>query len=71
LSASKESQITERVGIELRAEAFNIFNRAQYGSPNANFSNLGTFGTITSVVNASPTGSGGPRQVQLALRLKF
>jgi hypothetical protein len=71
LSASKESQVTERIGLELRAEAFNIFNRAQYGSPNANFSNLGTFGTITSVVNANPTGAGGPRQVQLALRLKF
>jgi Carboxypeptidase regulatory-like domain/TonB-dependent Receptor Plug Domain len=71
LSASKESQISERIGLELRAESFNIFNRAQYGSPNANFSNLGTFGTITSVVNANPTGAGGPRQVQLALRLKF
>ncbi len=71
LSASKETQVTEQIGLELRAEAFNIFNRAQYGFPNANFSNLGTFGTTTSVVNANPTGSGGPRQIQLALRLKF
>ena len=65
MSASKESQVTEQVGLELCAEVFNIFNRAQYGFPNANFSNLGTFGTITSVVNANPTGSGGPRQSSL------
>ncbi|MCX6619687.1 MAG: TonB-dependent receptor, partial [Acidobacteria bacterium] len=71
LSVFKTSALTERFQLEFRAELFNLFNRAQFGNPNANFSNLGTFGTITSVVNTSPTGAGGPRQVQLALRLKF
>ena len=71
LSATKQAQVTESVVMEFRAETFNVFNRAQYGNPNANFSNLGTFGTTTSVVNTSPTGAGGPRQIQLALRLKF
>ena len=71
LSASRETRLTEQVGLEVPAEAFNIFNRARYGFPNANFSNPGTFGAITSVVNANPTGAGGPRQIQVALRLKF
>jgi len=71
VSAAKHARVSESVGLEFRAEAFNLFNRAQYGFPNANYSNLGTFGTITSVVNTNPTGSGGPRQVQLAIRLKF
>jgi len=71
ISASKQTGITEGVGLEFRAELFNVFNRAQYANPNTNFSNLGTFGTITSVVNTNPTGSSGPRQVQFALRLKF
>jgi hypothetical protein len=71
LSLAKQAKITERLSTEVRAEAFNIFNRAQYGNPNANFSNLGTFGTITSVVNTNPTGSGTPRQMQLSLRLRF
>lgn len=67
----KNVPFRERYNVEFRAEMYNIFNRAQYAAPNANFSNLGTFGTITSVVNQSPTGAGGPRQVQLALRFKF
>jgi hypothetical protein len=67
----KSVPFRERYNVEFRAEMFNIFNRAQYSFPNANFSNLGTFGTITSVVNNQPTGAGGPRQVQLALRFKF
>lgn len=71
LSLAKSARITESVSTEFRAEMFNLFNRAQYGNPQANFSNLGTFGTFTSVVNSNPTGAGGPRQVQLMLRLRF
>jgi hypothetical protein len=50
---------------------FNLFNRAQYGLPNANISQAAQFGRITSVVNGTPTGAGGPRQIQLMLRLEF
>jgi hypothetical protein len=71
LSLGKQARVTERFIAEFRAEMFNMFNRAQYGNPQANFSNLGTFGRFTSVVNSNPTGSGGPRQIQFMLRLRF
>jgi hypothetical protein len=55
----------------LRIEGFNIFNRAQYGNPNGNFSSA-SFGQITTTVNgASPVDSGTPREFQLAMRLTF
>lgn len=62
---------TERLWVQFRAEAFNLFNRAQYGSPQANFSSPVSFGAITTVVNPGATGSGTPRQFQLALRVRF
>jgi hypothetical protein len=57
--------------VQFRAEAFNLFNRAQYGSPQANLSLPLSFGTITTVVNSGATGSGTPKQLQLALRVRF
>jgi hypothetical protein len=71
IAAGKRTRITERAGIEFRAELFNLFNRAQYALPNSNISSPAQFGRITSIINAQPTGTGGPRQVQLMLRLDF
>jgi len=68
---AKTIGLTERFGLQFRAEAFNLFNRAQYGSPQANLSSPLSFGVITTVVNPGATGSGTPRQFQLALRLSF
>lgn len=70
-AAAKRTTLRENLGLEFRSEFFNLFNRAQYGFPVSNFSNPGTFGQILSVVNASPVGAGGPRQIQLSLRLNF
>lgn len=68
---SRDFSIRERFVLRFRAEAFNVFNRAQFGSPNGNFSSP-NFGQITTTVNGtSPTGSGTPRQFQLAMRLSF
>jgi hypothetical protein len=67
----KRVSITERVALQLRVEAFNVFNRAQFGSPQANLSSPLSFGAITTPVNQGATGSGTPRQFQLALRLSF
>ena len=63
--------IRERIALELRGECFNLFNRAQYANPLADISVPSTFGRITSVVNTSPTGSGTPRQFEVAARFVF
>ncbi|MBV9156576.1 MAG: TonB-dependent receptor, partial [Acidobacteriaceae bacterium] len=67
----KNIPITERVHMSLRGEAFNVFNHPHYGVPAANFSNLTTFGRITSELNATGIGTGTPREIELALRLEF
>jgi hypothetical protein len=72
LSASKRIALNERFLLQLRAEAFNIFNRAQLGAPISDYSTgPGEFGVITQPVNTTPIGSGTPRQIQLALRVEF
>jgi hypothetical protein len=72
LGAGKRIPLTERYRLQFRAEAFNVFNRAQLGAPQSNFSaGPGQFGLITQPVNTSPIGTGTPRQIQLALRFEF
>jgi hypothetical protein len=66
----KKFVLTERFSFDFRAEAFNIFNRAQFGDPNGIF-NTANFGRITTVVNSGATGSGTSRKLQFALRLNF
>ena len=63
--------LRERTAIELRGECFNLFNRAQYANPLSNISAPASFGRITSLINTGPTGSGTPRQFELAARLVF
>jgi hypothetical protein len=72
IGASKRISLNDRSQLQFRAEAFNIFNRAQFGAPNADFSaGPGEFGVITQPVNTTPIGTGTPRQIQFALRLEF
>ncbi|HEX4165551.1 MAG TPA: TonB-dependent receptor [Bryobacteraceae bacterium] len=69
-SLGKKFRLTERFSAELSASAFNVFNRAQFGLPNADISSP-AFGRITTTVNSSVTGSGTPRQFQFMLRVAF
>ncbi len=62
-SLIKTTHLTERFGLEFRAEAFNIFNNPHFYLPDTNLQDAG-FGTITSTV--SP-----PRQIQFALQFIF
>jgi hypothetical protein len=72
LGADKRIAITERYHLQFRAEAFNIFNRAQLGAPQSDISaGPGEFGLITQPVNITPIGTGTPRQIQFALRFEF
>jgi hypothetical protein len=67
---AKTFRITEGVGIDFRAEAFNLFNRAQYGAP-VNSISSSTFGRILVTANDGATGTGTSRQLQFMLRLNF
>jgi hypothetical protein len=62
LSLLKNTAITESVTVQLRAEAFNLFNRTNYNLPD-NFVGSPSFGAILS--------AGSPRRVQLGLKLLF
>ena len=61
-----------RSSLQLRIEAFNAFNHANFANPSGNF-NSGSFGRVTSVVqSADPNGDPSPgRAVQLAGRVYF
>ena len=64
----KRFVLTERVNMQFRAEAFNVFNHANFASPNPvvfsgnNYNS--SAGAITATANAS-------RQIQFALKLLF
>ena len=66
LAVSKQTRLAGRVNLTLRAEAFNLFNRVQFGPPNTQASTAATanFGQVTTQVNQ-------PRLIQLAARLTF
>jgi hypothetical protein len=61
----KTTNIWESTKIQFRAEAFNIFNHAQFNNPSGNFDNSGQggFGYVTSARD--------PRIMQVALKLLF
>ena len=61
-AAVKNVPIAGATRLELRVEAFNLFDRANFAPPNGNRSS-GGFGTITSTYD--------PRQVQLGVKLSW
>jgi hypothetical protein len=62
-SVIKQFVLPKEMGLNFRAEFFNLFNHAQFGSPINDVSALG-FGSVNSTVN-------NPRLVQFALKLTF
>ena len=62
LALSRTLAVTEAAELNLRVEAFNLLNRANFGLPRR-FADQPTFGRVTS--------AGAARQVQLGLRLTF
>jgi hypothetical protein len=67
LRLGREFHLTDRVGLRILAEGFNLFNRANYAVPNNTFGTgaapLPTFG--------QPTAAFDPRQFQFGLKLSF
>jgi len=77
----RQFHITERLGLIFRGEFFNIFNHPNFGSP-INTLTSPLFGQSTQMLASSLAGGfnagfsplyqiGGPRSIQLALKLQF
>jgi hypothetical protein len=62
LSLARDFKITETAKLQFRAEAFNLFNRANFSYPVSTLGAAG-FGRINATEDA--------RQMQFALRLYF
>jgi outer membrane receptor protein involved in Fe transport len=69
LAISKTTQITERLGLQLRGELFNLFNHPNFNSPSG-LLNDSNFGKSTSTIG-SLVGLGTSRQAQLAVKFIF
>jgi hypothetical protein len=74
-SISKKTEITELVGLQLRVEFFNIFNHPNFAQPNHNIVPGVSGGELTQTPDAAQTnpglGGGGPRVLQLGLKVVF
>jgi Carboxypeptidase regulatory-like domain/TonB dependent receptor len=62
LSLQRDFHFTENARLQIRAEAFNVFNRANFQTPGTAFG-AANFGVIT--------GTEDPRQIQFAARIYF
>jgi hypothetical protein len=79
IALARRFTLTERCQLHLRAEAFNVFNHPNFGQPIRRIADP-NFGRSTSMLNQSlgfdaglnPLYQiGGPRSIQLALKLQF
>jgi len=81
LALQRQFHLTEKLGLRFRAEFFNIFNHPNFGSP-TNTLTSPLFGKSTQTLASGLAGAdnagfnalyqvGGPRSIQLALKLLF
>jgi hypothetical protein len=69
ISGEKETKITERVSLKLRADAFDVFNHPNFGQPTGNTASS-SFGQITSTRFAT-SDAGSSRQLQISGKVVF
>jgi hypothetical protein len=67
LRLARRFHVTEKLNLELIAEGFNLFNRANYSVPNNNFG----AGATPPATFGQPTAAFDPRQIQVGFRLNF
>jgi hypothetical protein len=76
LSIRRHFRVTERLGMDFRADAFNIFNTANFANPTGVMTSA-NFGRSTQILSSGLGGqnplfqTGGPRSIQLGLKLQF
>lgn len=83
LTLRRQFRLTERVSLQARGDFFNILNHPNFGSPVNYISDTVQFGQATQMLNnylgsGGQSGGlnplyqlGGPRSIQLALKLQF
>jgi hypothetical protein len=76
LSVRRNFALTESLKLEFRADAFNLTNHANFANPTGVLTS-GNFGRSTQILSTGLGGLnplfqvGGPRSLQLALKLQF
>ena len=71
-SISRRINLTERYRLDVRGEAFNLTNTAQFSNPSTNMTSS-TFGYVTGTIGSGTgvNGTGGGRAVQLSVKVVF
>jgi hypothetical protein len=70
MTLAKVTSITERLKLEIRADAFNLFNHAEFANPSTNITSS-KFGRITTTGDPGPPIDHHERILQLAARFTF
>jgi hypothetical protein len=72
MSVTKNWKLKERYGVQFRAEFFNVLNRTQYSSPNANLAAPASFGQAAATPDSgNPVIGSGARKIQFGAKLSF
>jgi hypothetical protein len=78
-SLQKRFKVTERLSLNFRAAAYNLFNHPIYKTPSGSIGSLtgnppsvsGSFGRITNILNSGAVGTGAPRRIEFMFRAEF
>jgi len=78
-SLQRRFRITERLALNLRAAAYNLFNHPVFKTPSGSIGSLtgnppavsGSFGRITGIINSGAVGTGAPRRLEFMFRAEF
>jgi hypothetical protein len=78
-SLQKRFRLTERLSLNFRAAAYNLFNHPVFKSPSSSIGSLtgnppsvsGSFGRITGILNSGAVGTGAPRRIEFMFRAEF
>ncbi|MBZ5575104.1 MAG: TonB-dependent receptor [Acidobacteriia bacterium] len=78
-SLQKRFKLTERLALNFRAAAYNLFNHPVFDTPSGSVGSLtgnppsvnSGFGLITGIINTGAVGTGAPRRIEFLFRAEF